>query len=156
MGEIVEVLPNYCPKIDENINSARDLDRNELIRIYPKGFKCCGKIYEKTKFTQFRASHIKTKIHKENVIDPETNNYRENLGDCDSLVEAFQKKCKETRQIKSLLIQKQIELDKQKLIVERLMECNIDLQEKNKDLKKKIKPPKLSINDNLIDFDYMT
>lgn len=146
MGELVEVLPNYCPKIDENMNSARDLDRNELIRTYPKGFKCCGIIYQKNKFTQFRASHIKTKIHRESILDAETNNFKENFGDSDTLVEAFQKKCKEIRQIKSLLVQKQIELDKQKVLVEKLMTCNIDLQEKNNDILKKIKFDKLKIS----------
>ena len=152
MNLLIECLPIYNPKINELNNNARDLDLPELRREYPNGFTCCGKNYNLEKYSQFRCSHIKTIKHKVNVIDAATNEYKINLGDCDTIQEAFQKKCKENRILKKLNSEKQTELDNEKNSKERLLKCNLELQEENKELKKKIKPIKLKIIEgNLID-----
>jgi hypothetical protein len=109
------------------------------------GFICCGTNYGLQKFSQFRNKHMKNEKHKKNILDPATKEYRENLGDCDTLLEAFQKKCKENKELKKLNLQKQNQLD-------RISQCNIELQEDIKELKKKIKPIKLKVKEaNLID-----
>lgn len=145
MGDLSTRLPNYCPKIDETIGEARDLDLNEMRREFSCGFICCGNTYLPNRFAPFRGSHIKSKKHQKNILDPATQDYKENLGDCDTLVEAFQKKCKENKESKKLILQKQNEID-------RVLRCNIDLQEENKELKKKLKPVKLKVKEeNLID-----
>ena len=142
---VTQCIPNYCPKIDETTGEARDLDLSEMKRIYPIGFMCCGVNYRLEKFSQFRGSHIKSAKHQKNILHPATKEYKENLGDCDTIQEAFQKKCKENTELKKLNLQKQNQLD-------RLSQCNIELQEDIKELKKKIKPIKLIVNEeNLID-----
>ena len=152
MGELVQRLPDYCPKINETLGQARDLDLSEMRREYSQGFICCGNEYILVKFSQFKSQHIKSKKHKKNVLDPTTQEYKENLGDSDTLLEAFQKKCKENRELKKINLQKQLELDKEKMSRERLLLCNIELQEEIKELKKKIKPVKLKVREeNLID-----
>tara|TARA_B100001093_G_C26755947_1_gene983388 strand:+ start:126 stop:572 length:447 start_codon:yes stop_codon:yes gene_type:complete len=145
MGELVQRLPNYCPKINEILGEARDLDLTEMRREYPHGFICCGNEYLLGKFSQFRGQHMKSKKHQKNILDSATQEYKENLGDCDTLLEAFQKKCKENRELKKLNLQKQTELD-------RVLRCNIELQEEIKEFKKKLKPVKLKVKEeNLID-----
>jgi hypothetical protein len=152
MGELVQRLPNYCPKINESLGQARDLDLPEMRREYPIGFICCGNEYLSVKFSQFKAQHIKSKKHYKNVLDLATEEYKENLGDCDTLLEAFQKKCRENKELKKLNLQKQIEIDKEKLNKERIVECNLELQEEIKELKKKLRPVKLKVKEeNLID-----
>lgn len=142
---VAKPLPNYCPIIDETTGEARNLDLSEMRRIYPMGFICCGRNYGLQKFPQFRNKHMKNEKHKKNILDPATKEYRENLGDCDTLLEAFQKKCKENKELKKLNLQKQNQLD-------RISQCNIELQEDIKELKKKIKPIKLKVKEaNLID-----
>lgn len=151
--QLGQTLPNYCPKIDESTGVARDLDLAEIRREYPFGFICCGYDYLPAKYsTQFRGSHIKRQKHQKNVLTPATLEYKENLGDCDTLLEAFQKKCKENRELKKLNLQKQIEIDKEKSNKERIVECNLELQEEIKRLKKKLIPVKLKVKEeNLID-----
>lgn len=148
-----QTLPNYCPKINESTCEARDLDLAEMRREYPFGFICCGNHYLLDKYSSgFRSSHIKTSKHKKNVLMPATLEYKENLGDCDTLLEAFQKKCKENKELKKLNLQKQIEIDKEKLNKERIVECNLELQEEIKRLKNKLKPIRLKVKEeNLID-----
>lgn len=146
-------LPKYCPKIDSLTNEARDLDLSEMKREYPRGFICCENDYTLEKFSQFRGQHIKTSKHKKKVLFPASQEYKENLGDCDSLLEAFQKKCKENRELKKLNLQKQIEIDKEKFTKDKVLEYNIELQEVIKELKKKTKQVKLIVKEeNLIDF----
>ena len=148
-----ELKPKYCPKIDSNTNEARDLDINELRREYPQGFICCENNYPCEKFSQFRGQHIKTSKHIKKVLFPASQEYKQNLGDCDSLLEAFEKKCKENRELKKLNLQKQLEIDKEKLDKDRILKYNMDLQEELKELKTKNKQVKLKVREqNLIDF----
>jgi hypothetical protein len=149
---IQQSKPQYYPKIDSYTNEARDLDLSELRRKYPIGFKCCDNNYLPEKFSQFRAQHIKTCKHIRKVISPATQEFKENLGDSDSLLEAFEKKCRENRELKKLNLQKQLEIDKEKLDKDRILQRNIDLQEEIKELKTKNKQVKLKIREeNLID-----
>jgi len=150
-----QTLPNYCPRINESTGEARDLDLAEMRREYPIGFICCKNKYLTCDYsTKFRSSHMKTPKHKKNVLIPVTEEYKENLGDCDTLINAFQKKCKENKELKKLILQKQIEIDKEKINKDRVILCNLELQEEIKELKKKIKPIKLNVKEaNLIDIE---
>jgi len=149
---IICALPYYCPKIDESSNEARDLDLPEMKRNYPNGFKCCNIDYIPKKFSQFRSQHMNRQIHKKNVLDPKTKEYKENLGDSDSIYEAFDKKCKEIRQLKKLILEKEKEIEDEKFIKDRILNSNLELQEEIKELKKKLKPKKLIVKEaNLID-----
>ena len=148
---IICALPYYCPKIDESSSEARDLDLPEMKRNYPNGFKCCGINYTPAKYSQFR-THVKTPKHKKNALDPKTQEHKENLGDCDTLLEAFDKKCKENRQLKKLILDKEKEIKDEKVIKDRILNSNLELQEEIKELKKKLKPKKLIVKEaNLID-----
>ena len=89
MGELVQRLPNYCPKINEILGEARDLDLTEMRREYPHGFICCGNEYLLGKFSQFRGQHMKSKKHQKNILDSATQEYKENLGDCDTLLHVW-------------------------------------------------------------------
>jgi hypothetical protein len=81
-----------------------------------------------------------------------TQEFKENLGDSDSLLEAFEKKCRENRELKKLNLQKQLEIDKEKFDKDRILQRNIDLQEEIKELKTKNKPVKFKVREqNLID-----
>ena len=147
-----QALPKYCPKIDSITNEARDLDLSEIRREYPIGFICCENSYTLEKFSQFRGQHIKSNKHKKNVLLPASQEYKENLGDCDSLLEAFQKKCRENRELKKLNLQKQLEIDKEKSSKDKLVQYNIYLQEEIKELKRKSKQVKLIVKEeNLIE-----
>jgi hypothetical protein len=148
---IICILPDYCPRIDESSSEARDLDLPEMRRNYPNGFKCCGVHYTPAKYSQFR-THMKRPIHKKNVLDPKTQEHKENLGDCDTLLEAFDKKCKEIRQLKKLISQKEKDIENEKVIKERFLNSNLELQEEITELKKKTKPTKIIVKEaNLID-----
>ena len=150
--KVGEILPNYCPKIDESTGEARDLDLSEMRREYPNGFKCCGNDYLVSRYSTCKSTHMKTAKHKSKVIEPATKEYKENLGDCDTPLEGFQKKCKENRELKKIIVQKQMELDKVKIDKDRAISLNLEYQEKLKELQKKIKPIKVVIKEqNLID-----
>ena len=95
---------------------------------------------------------IKSNKHKKKVLLPASQEYKENLGDCDSLLEAFQKKCRENRELKKLNLQKQLEIDKEKSSKDKLVQYNIYLQEEIKELKRKSKQVKLIVKEeNLIE-----
>ena len=150
--KIICLLPDYCPRIDESSSEARDLDLPEMKRNYPNGFKCCGIDYIPDKFSQFRGQHRHTSKHKKNVLDPKTQEHKQNLGDSDSIYEAFDKKCKEIRQLKKLILEKEKDIENEKFFKERILNSNLELQEEIKELKKKLKPKKLIVNEaNLID-----
>ena len=149
---IICALPYYCPKIDKSSSEARDLDLPEMKRNYPNGFKCCGIDYIPDKFSQFRGQHRHTSKHKKNVLDPKTQEHKQNLGDSDSIYEAFDKKCKEIRQLKKLILEKEKDIENEKFFKERILNSNLELQEEIKELKKKLKPKKLIVKEaNLID-----
>lgn len=130
MTSIIEVIPNYEPKINDSNTEKIDLNIRDLQNKYPNGCKCCGTIYYSKNFSRMISSHFKTTKHKKTCLDPSNLLFKEDLGNSKDLKEAFDNKCKELRQIKKLNYQYKDELDKFKIKYETLERLNIMYQEK--------------------------
>ena len=100
------------------------------------------------------ASHFNTNKHKKRCISIANASFKEEFGTANNLSEAFDKKCKELREIKKLNYEYKEEVDKYKEELDKLkkkneilQEINIKYQLQNEMIDKKTSP----ICDNLID-----
>ena len=130
MNSIIETIPNYEPKINENNTEKVDLNIRDLQNKYPNGCICCGTTFYPRKFSSMIASHFNTAKHKKKCLYPANQLFKEEFGSSSNLKEAFDNKCKELREEKKLAYQYKDELDKMKLKCETLENLNIKLQEK--------------------------
>lgn len=130
MNSIIEIIPNYEPKINENNTEKVDLNIRDLQNKYPNGCICCGTTFYPRKFSSMIASHFNTAKHKKKCLYPANQLFKEEFGSSSNLKEAFDNKCKELREEKKLAYQYKDELDKMKLKCETLENLNIKLQEK--------------------------
>jgi hypothetical protein len=64
---LIEVLPEYEPKINETNTEKIDLNIRDLQNKYPNGCLCCGTTFYPRKFSSMIASHFNTAKHKKNV-----------------------------------------------------------------------------------------
>ena len=130
MTEIIEVLPTYEPKINENNTEKIDLNIRDLQNKYSNGCICCGTTFYPRKFSSMIASHFNTSKHKKKCLYPANQLFKEEFGSSNNLTEAFDNKCKELREEKKLAYHYKDELDKLKIKYETLEKLNIKLQEK--------------------------
>ena len=65
---IIEVLPNYEPKINETNTEKIDLNIRDLQNKYPIGCICCGNTFYPKRYSSMIASHFNTTKHKKNVF----------------------------------------------------------------------------------------
>jgi hypothetical protein len=127
---LIEVLPEYEPKINETNTEKIDLNIRDLQNKYPNGCLCCGTTFYPRKFSSMIASHFNTAKHKKKCLYPVNQLFKEEFGSSNNLTEAFDTKCKELRESKKLAYQYKDELDKLRLKCETLEKLNIKLQEK--------------------------
>tara|TARA_Y100001935_G_scaffold255431_1_gene268409 strand:+ start:4910 stop:5350 length:441 start_codon:yes stop_codon:yes gene_type:complete len=125
---IIEVLPNYEPKINETNTEKIDLNIRDLQNKYPIGCICCGNTFYPKRYSSMIASHFNTTKHKKKCIYPANKLYKEDFGSSNNLNDAFDNKCKELREIKKLNYEYKDELDKIKKKYEILEKLNIYLQ----------------------------
>ena len=130
MTQIIEILPTYEPKINENNTEKIDLNIRDLQNKYPNGCMCCGTTFYPKKYSSMIASHFNTAKHKKKCLYPANQLFKEEFGSSNNLKEAFDSKCKELREEKKIAYQYKDELDKIKLKCETLEKLNIKLQEK--------------------------
>lgn len=130
MTQIIEILPTYEPKINENNTEKIDLNIRDLQNKYPNGCVCCGTTFYPKKYSSMIASHFNTAKHKKKCLYPANQLFKEEFGSSNNLKEAFDNKCKELREEKKLAYEYKDELDKIKLKCETLEKLNIKLQEK--------------------------
>ena len=130
MNPIIEIIPNYEPKINENNTEKVDLNIRDLQNKYPNGCICCGTTFYPRKFSSMISSHFNTTKHKKKCLYPANQLFKEEFGSSNNLTEAFDIKCKELRESKKIAYQYKDELDKLKLKYETLEKLNIKLQEK--------------------------
>jgi len=130
MNSIIEILPNYEPKINILNTEKIDLNIRDLQNKYPFGCICCGNTYLPKKYSSLIAQHFNTNKHKKLCIIPSNELFKEDYGTSNNLVEAFECKCKENRDLKKLNYNYKEELDKIKNKCELLETLNIRLQEK--------------------------
>lgn len=147
MNPIIEIIPNYEPKINENNTEKVDLNIRDLQNKYPNGCICCGTTFYPRKFSSMISSHFNTTKHKKKCLYPANQLFKEEFGSSSNLKEAFDNKCKELREEKKLAYQYKDELDKLKFKFESLEKLNIKLQERISD----ILNPKNVVCENLID-----
>ena len=154
MNKIIEVLPNYEPKIDE-LNTAKiDLNIRDLQKKYPNGCICCGNTYLPKKYSSLISQHFNTNKHKRICLQPQNELFKQDYGSSNTLNDAFDKKCKENRYLKKLNYDYKDELDKLKKKYDELEKLNLELEKINILLQKKCldsKPQNIRIA-NLIDF----
>ena len=144
---LIEVLPLYEPKINDMNTEKIDLNIRDLQSKYPNGCTCCGTTFYPKKYSSMIASHFNTNKHKKRCISIANASFKEEFGTANNLSEAFDKKCKELREIKKLNYEYKEELDKLKKKNEILQEINIKYQLQNEMIDKKTS----LICDNLID-----
>lgn len=137
MTEIIEITPNYEPKINEDNTEKIDLNIRDLQIKYPNGCLCCGTIYYPRKFSSMISSHFNTQKHKKKCLYPANQLFKEEFGASNNLKDAFENKCKESREEKKLLHEYRNELKKLKITNESLLQLNIELQKKITNLEKK-------------------
>lgn len=111
---IIEVLPNYCPKIDEINNKKIDLNIRDLQIKYPNGCVCCNVTYLPRKYSSLIAQHFNTKKHKKLCLDPANEIFKEDCGSNENILDVFDLKCKENRELKKLNYNYKQELDSMK------------------------------------------
>ena len=116
MNPIIEIIPNYEPKINENNTEKVDLNIRDLQNKYPNGCICCGTTFYPRKFSSMISSHFNTTKHKKKCLYPANQLFKEEFGSSSNLKEAFDNKCKELREEKKLAYQYKDELDKLKFI----------------------------------------
>ena len=152
---IIEVLPNYCPKIDEINNKKIDLNIRDLQIKYPNGCVCCNVTYLPRKYSSLIAQHFNTKKHKKLCLDPANEIFKEDCGSNENILDVFDLKCKENRELKKLNYNYKQELDSMKEKYEKEIEnirirFNI-LQKLNMALQDKVLTNNVETG-NLIDF----
>ena len=147
MNPIIEIIPDYEPKINENNTEKVDLNIRDLQNKYPNGCICCGTTFYPRKFSSMISSHFNTIKHKKKCLYRANQLFKEEFGSSSNLKEAFDNKCKELREEKKLAYQYKDELDKLKFKFESLEKLNIKLQERISD----ILNPKNVVCENLID-----
>lgn len=127
---IIEVLPNYEPKINETNTEKIDLNIRDLQNKFPIGCICCGTTFYPKRYSGMIASHFNTAKHKKKCLYPANRLYKEEFGSSNNLNEAFDNKCKELREIKKLNYEYKEELDNMRKKCEILEKLNIELQNK--------------------------
>jgi hypothetical protein len=130
MTSLIEVLPNYEPKINENNSEKVDLNIRDLQHKYPNGCICCGNEFRPRKFSSMIASHFNTAKHKKKCLVPANKLFKEDFGSSNNLTEAFDNKCKELRDLKKLNYEYKAEMELIKEKYEVLENLNIKLQER--------------------------
>ena len=109
---LIEVLPNYETKINENNSEKIDLNIRDLQNKFPIGCICCGTKFYPKRYSSMIASHFNTVKHKTKCLYQANKLYKEDFGSSNNLNEAFDIKCKELREIKKLNHEYKNELDK--------------------------------------------
>ena len=79
MNPIIEIIPDYEPKINENNTEKVDLNIRDLQNKYPNGCICCGTTFYPRKFSSMISSHFNTIKHKKNVYIEQINYLKKNL-----------------------------------------------------------------------------
>tara|TARA_A100001015_G_scaffold290447_1_gene363467 strand:+ start:1027 stop:1476 length:450 start_codon:yes stop_codon:yes gene_type:complete len=130
MTSLIEVLPNYEPKLNENNSEKVDLNIRDLQHKYPSGCICCGNEFRPRKFSSMIASHFNTAKHKKKCLVPANKLFKEDFGSSNNLTEAFDNKCKELRDLKKLNYEYKAEMELIKDKYEVLENLNIKLQER--------------------------
>jgi hypothetical protein len=77
MTQIIEVLPNYETKINEDNTEKIDLNIRDLQNKYPNGCICCGTTFYPKKFSSMIASHFNTSKHKKKCLWPANQLFKE-------------------------------------------------------------------------------
>tara|TARA_Y100000816_G_C25903865_1_gene471499 strand:- start:232 stop:675 length:444 start_codon:yes stop_codon:yes gene_type:complete len=137
MTSIVEVLPNYEPKIDDKQFKKVDLNIRDLQQRYPNGCICCNNKYYPKKYSSLIAQHFNTKKHKKLCLDVENETFKNDFGNSKDLQEAFNNKCKENRELKKLNYNYKDEITQLKNSNFALQKINLEYQEKSLIINKK-------------------
>ena len=141
MNSIIEIIPNYEPKINENNTEKVDLNIRDLQIKYPNGCVCCNVTYLPRKYSSLIAQHFNTKKHKKSCLDPANEIFKQDCGSNENILDIFDLKCKENRELKKLNYNYKQELDSMKEKYENeiknirirfdiLQKLNMELQEK--------------------------
>ena len=147
MTQIIEIIPSYEPKINEDNTEKIDLNIRDLQKKYPNGCICCGNTFYPKRYSSMIASHFNTLKHKKRCLYPANEIFKEEFGSSNNLKEAFDMKCKELREQKKLAYQYKNESEKLKILNESLQELNIQLQKRFTEI---YKPNNINC-ENLID-----
>jgi len=152
---IIEVLPNYCPKIDDKNNKKIDLNIRDLQIKYPNGCVCCNVTYLPRKYSSLIAQHFNTRKHKKLCLDPANEIFKVDCGSNENILDIFDSKCKENRELKKLNYNYKQEIDSMKEKYEKELEnirIRFDiLQKLNMELQEKVLTKNVETT-NLIDF----
>jgi hypothetical protein len=129
MSDIINIIPNYEPKISDETFNIVDLNIRDLQKKYKYGCICCGNTYLPSKYYQLISQHFNTKKHNRLCLEPAIENLKNNYGDSSNYANAFEIKCKENRELKKLNYNYKQELDKIKEKYEALESINIEYQQ---------------------------
>ena len=129
MTQLINVIPNYEPKLDESLFEKVDLNIRDLQNKFPNGCICCGNTYLPRKYSTMISSHFNTKKHKKLCLGPANIDFKNNFGNSKDLQDAFDNKCKENRELKKLNYEYKNEIDKLKNSNEILHKINLEYQE---------------------------
>ena len=99
---LIEILPNYEPKINSDATEIINLNIRDLQNKYPNGCMCCGTLFTTKKYSSMIAQHFKTQKHEKLCIKPKNDAFKNDFGNSENIIEAFDNKCKEIRELKKL------------------------------------------------------
>lgn len=151
MSNIINIIPTYEPKINDNTFKIEDLNIRDLQQKYRFGCICCGTTYLPNRYSQLISQHFNTKKHNRLCLEPASENFKNNFGESNNYAEAFEKKCKENRELKVLNYNYKMELDKLKEKYEALHNINFEYQQKILNFTNLIKNQQYIKCENLID-----
>tara|TARA_Y100000389_G_scaffold117707_1_gene114888 strand:- start:1220 stop:1705 length:486 start_codon:yes stop_codon:yes gene_type:complete len=134
MTAIVAVLPNYEPKIDEKQFIKVDLNIRDLQEKFPNGCICCNNKYYPAKYSSLISKHFNTKKHKKLCLDVENESFKNDFGNSKDILDAFNNKCKENRELKKLNYEYKDEIFQFKNKIEKLENKIEKLENKNNTL----------------------
>lgn len=127
---LIETLPTYEPKINSDASEIVNLNIRDLQNKYPNGCICCGTLFIPQKYSSMISQHFKTKKHEKMCIKPKNEIFKNEFGNSQNIIEAFDNKCKEIRELKKLNHEYKSELD---IIIKKhdlLETLNLKLQNK--------------------------
>ena len=148
---LIEIIPNYEPKISEDFREKIDLNIRDLQMKFPKGCYCCGVLYTPKKYSSMISSHFNTQKHKKKCLDVYNNLYKEDMGNLNNLSDAFDEKCKANRELKKLNYYYKEELEEYKIKYKDVEELNKNLQRQINNINNLKKKNLIIKCENLID-----
>lgn len=101
MNTLTNSIPEYEPKTDWKDFKKVDMNIIDLKHNYIHGCKCCGIIYNPSRYSSL-IQHFKTQKHKKLTLDAANETFLSDMKEANDMNISYEEKCKENRKLKQL------------------------------------------------------